>query len=487
MSFGYSGIPLYKDVSFRIGKGQKVGLVGQNGAGKSTLFKLLLQEEFPRTGSVRIDGTISHVPQEVNHDPLLEKAATIREYIDPENKKEDKELLEMLAGFEMPYVNIYEKPQQMSGGQKTKFALARALIAEPDVLILDEPTNFMDTAGKAWVMQFLSTYPKTLLLVSHDLALIDNSIDKVLGIDPMKKTVEEYKGNYTLYKKIKKEKDELLKRQVIKEQKHIAQMEEAVLKMAGNKSKKGVRQKMNLKHRLERMKEKLPEMPKELKTIKIVLPEPAWVGEIPLKALNIHKMYDYNMILGDLSLVLRRGERVALIGHNGAGKSTFLKILVGLVTPDGGEVIKDPKLSVGYYSQEFETFDLKKTVLDTVWDDLGMPEAKVRGFLARFLFDSTKIRQPIMTLSGGEKTRLAIALLMLRDYNLLVLDEPTTYLDVLSQRIILDALKEYKGSMLVVSHTEEFIRELQPSRAILLPDERVVDWHDSLLAKVEEI
>lgn len=487
ITFGYSGVPLYTGVSFRIGKGQKVGLVGPNGAGKSTLFKLLLQEESPREGLVRIEGTIGHVPQEVNHDPALESAASIREYIDPEHKKEDKELLEMLAGFEMPYVNLYEKPQQMSGGQKTKFALARALIAEPDVLILDEPTNFMDTAGKAWVMQFLSTYPNTLLLVSHDLALIDNSISKVLAVDPSKKTIEEYKGNYTLYQKVKKEKDELLKRQVLKEQKHIAQMEEAVRKASGNKSKKGVRQKMNLKHRLERMKEKLPEMPKELKTIKITLPEPAWVGEIPLKALNIQKMYEYNLILADLSLVLRRGERLALIGHNGAGKSTFLKILMGRVEPDSGEVLKDPKLSVGYYSQEFETFDLKKTLLETVWDELGMPEAKARGFLARFLFDSTKIRQPIMTLSGGEKTRLAIALLMLHDHNLLILDEPTTYLDVMSQRVILDSLKEYKGSMIVVSHTEEFIQELEPSRAILLPDERVVDWRDELLEKVGEL
>jgi ATP-binding cassette subfamily F protein 3 len=375
----------------------------------------------------------------------------------------------------------------MSGGQKTKFALARALIAEPDVLILDEPTNFMDSAGKAWVMDFLSTYPKTLLLVSHDLSLIDNSIDKVLAIDPQKHTVEEYKGNFTLYKRIKKEKDELLKRQIVKEQKHIAQMEEAVLKMAGNKSKKGVRQKMNLKHRVERMKEKLPEMPKELRAIKISLPEPAWVGEIPLKAMNISKSYEENVILSDLSLTVRRGERIALIGHNGAGKSTFLKILMGLVVSDSGEVITDPKVSIGYYSQEFETFDLRKSVMDTVQDAVGLPEGKVRGFLARFLFDNTKIRQAVMTLSGGEKTRLAIALLMLRDYNLLILDEPTTYLDTLSQRIILDVLKDYKGSMLVVSHTEEFIKELTPIRAILLPDEKVVDWKDEFLEKVEEI
>ena len=446
-----------------------------------------MQEESPREGTVRIDGTIGHVPQEVNRDQHLEDATTIREYIDPQNKKEDQELLEMLSGFEMPYINMYEKPQLLSGGQKTKLALLRAIIAEPDVLILDEPTNFMDQGGKAWVMQFLSTYPKTLLLVSHDLGLIDNAINKVLAIDPASKTIAEYKGNYTLYKKIKKEQDALLKRQIIKEQKHIAQMEEAVKKAMGNKSKKGVRQRMNLQHRLERMKEKLPEMPKELKAIKLTLPEPSWVGEIPLKVRNIQKMYDYHVVLGDLSLVITRGERIALIGHNGAGKSTFLKIIMGLVTPDEGEIIKDSSLSIGYYSQEFETFDLNKTLLDTVWDKLGMPEVKVRSFLARFLFDSTKIRQPIATLSGGEKTRLTIALLMLHDYNMLILDEPTTYLDALSQRVILDALKEYKGTMLIVSHTEEFVKELKPTRAVLLPDERVVDWNDSLLSKVEEI
>ncbi len=487
VQFSYIGEPMYIGVNFRIGKGQKVGLVGPNGAGKSTLFKLLLGEEAPSGGDIAIAGSIGHVPQEVSHDIHLEEAKTVREYIDPHNNREDVEILDMLSGFEMPYVDIYQKPQQMSGGQKTKFALARALLSEPDVLILDEPTNFMDTAGKQWVMNFLSTYPKTLLLVSHDLELIDNSIDKVLAIDPFKHTIEEYKGNFTLYKRIKKEKDEFLKRQILKEQKHIAHMEEAVLKMAGNKSKKGVRQKMALKHRVERMKEKLPEMPKELRKIKISLPEPAWVGEIPLKAIGVTKFFDWTPVLNDLSLTIIRGERIALIGHNGAGKSTFLKILMGILEPTEGEVIQDEKLSIGYYSQEFETFDLSKTLLDTIQEMPGMNEGKVRGFLARFLFSQDKLRQPIMTLSGGEKTRLAIALLMLKDYNMLILDEPTTYLDALSQRIILEALKDYKGTMLVVSHTEDFIRELSPTRAVLLPENRVVDWTDDLLTKVEEV
>src|SRR5260221_1807374 len=385
----------------------------------------------------------------------------------------------------MSYINMYEKPKLLSGGQKTKLALLRALIAEPDALILDEPTNFMDTQGKEWVMHFLSTYPKTLLLVSHDLELIDNAIDKVLAIDTFKHTIEEYKGNFTLYKKMKKEKDAFLTRQILKEQKHIAHMEEAVLKRAGNKSKKGVRQKITLKHRVERLKENLPEMPKELRAIKITLPIPSWVGEIHIKAKDIVKSYGGEIVLPGVTLVLRRGERVALIGHNGAGKSTFLKILMGIVKPDSGEVIRDERVSVGYYSQEFETFDLGKNVLQTVWDSVGMPEGKVRGFLAKFLFDNVKVHQPITTLSGGKKTRLAIALLMLHEHNVLILDEPTTYLDALSQRIILEVLKGYTGSMVVVSHTQEFIQELRPKRALLLPENDIVEWDDSLLGKVE--
>ncbi len=267
LHFSYSGAPVYDGANFVVGQNQKVGLVGPNGAGKSTLFKLLLGEEFPNAGKIEISGEIGFVPQEVKHDPILQESQTTRDYIDAHHSKEDYELQIMLSALELSHLDLYQMPQSLSGGQKTKLALARALIKEPDVLLLDEPTNFMDIVGKKWVMDFLSTYPKTLLMVSHDLALMDNAINKVIVVNTFTHLIEEYSGTYSAYIKLKGERDALLKRQIINEQKHIKHMEEAIQKMAGRKTEKGVRQRIQLKKRVERLKANLPEMPKELKKI----------------------------------------------------------------------------------------------------------------------------------------------------------------------------------------------------------------------------
>jgi len=191
--------------------------------------------------------------------------------------------------------------------------------------------------------------------------------------------------------------------------------------------------------------------------------------------------------LNNISLTIHHGDRVGLVGHNGAGKSTFIKILMGMLQPDSGDVYRNENLKIGYYSQEFETFDMDKTVIDTFTDTVHLGEGFARAFLGRYMFGTEKIYQTIQTLSGGEKTRLAIALLTANNYNLLILDEPTTYLDVMSQRIILEALKEYKGAMLIVSHTPEFVKELNPTRAYIFPDERTVYWEHSLVDKVSEV
>ncbi len=480
LSFSHNSHIIFDDVTFSITSGQKVGLIGQNGAGKSTLLKILCEQEVINKGTVEVIGSMGVVPQEVKHDPVMEAASTIRQYLNPDGTLLDFELAKMMRGVELYDLSLDDKPHSLSGGQKTRLALSRALLAEPDILLLDEPTNFLDTNGKKWVMGFLANYPKTLILISHDLDLMDSQIDKILFVNAQTKKIEEYRGSYSDALELKEEKEEQLRKQVHIESRNIARLEESIKIV-------GVKQRINLQRRVARMKEHLPELPPEIRAIKFNLPEPGNVGALPLKATGISKSYGEKQILKNINITIERGERVALIGPNGVGKSTFIKILMGMIEPDSGEVIKDSSLKVGYYSQEFENIDFNKTLLETGRGVDNLPDSLVRPILARFLFPAQKINQQIGTLSGGEKTRLSIALLLLQDYNLLILDEPTTYLDVMSQEIILSVLKEYKGAILIVSHTEDFIKELQPNRALILPENYFDYWSEDFLQKVSEI
>lgn len=486
LSFGYSEHPLYSHVNFRISRGQKVGLVGANGSGKSTLLKILAGKEDAYSGRVVCEGTIGMVPQEVKHDPDLVASTSVRSYVDPTHSFEDHVIRTFFAGLELS-LSLNAATEGLSGGQKTKLALARALLANPDILMLDEPTNFMDIAGKKWVMKFLADYEGTVIVISHDLELMDHAIEKVLFVNVPKREIDEYKGNYTQFLKLKKEKEELLKREIIVKEKHIKQMEEGLKKMARFTSGKGVRARTRQKRRIEKEKLALPTLPADVRAIKLNLPDPAPVGELPVRALLISKAYGDRTILDKVSITIKRGERIALIGPNGTGKSTLIKIIMGRITPDTGDVILNPQLKVGYYSQEFETFDFEKTMIETFIDETKTDEKFARSFLGRYMFPGEKVFQKVGSLSGGEKTRLSIAIVTAQNNNLLVLDEPTTYLDVLSQRIILEALKEYKGTMILVSHTPEFVKDLHPTRAMMFPGGKVSYWDDELLGVVDEL
>lgn len=487
LTFGYGEKPLYEGVSFVVGKNQKVGLVGPNGSGKSTLLSIIDGSETGYTGSVNVQGKIALVPQEIKYDPILESSSTAREYVDHDRIYQEFEIQKMFKGLELD-INLDTNPKSLSGGQKTKLALARALFQKPDLLLLDEPTNFMDEPGKKWVSEFLSNYPKALILISHDLKLMDSAIDKILVINPQTKKIDEFKGNYTKAMRLKEEKETLMKRQILAEQKHIKRLEESVIKLRErNTSEKGVRQRVILQRRIERIKDELPELPGQLRKLKITLPEPKRVGEIPISAKRVYKNYGDLNVLADLNFAIIRNERIALIGPNGSGKSTFIKVLMGMIAPDSGEIIKDQNLKVGYYSQEFETFNFDKTVIDVFREKTLHEENFARSFLGRFLFSNEKIFQSIRSLSGGEKTRLAIAILTATNNNLLILDEPTTYLDVMSQRIILESLKQYRGAMIFASHTPEFVKELAPAKVLLFPEQKMIFWDDQLLDRTVEI
>lgn len=479
ISYSYAHHSVYEDSSFSIQKGETVALVGPNGAGKSTLFKLFMGEDHTSLGKLEIIGKVGYVPQEIKHDPILESALDIQSYLDPHIQKESWELSVMLHALEVG-AELEDKPSSLSGGQRTKLALLRAILEEPDILLLDEPTNFLDKEGKRWIMEFLSDYPNTLIIISHDINLLDNHIDKVLAINPHTKKIQEYRGNYTKYLQLQGNADEALKRKYENDQKEIARMKKSLHTMARMSSEKGARARSNVQNRIDRIKQALPQLPAEIRNIKFVLPDPQHIGELPISARHIAKSFGNESILSDISLSIQRGERIVLFGPNGAGKSTFIKILMGRLEPDSGEVIRDPALHIGYYSQEFETFDFSKTILQTVEARCTLSLSQIRPILSKFNFPGKRIDQTVGSLSGGEKTRLSIALLMLQNYNMLILDEPTTYLDMQSQKVILEALKSYKGAMLFVSHTEEFVEGLTPNRVLRLPENRIEHWMPSI-------
>lgn len=480
LTFSYGERPLYKEVSFVVGKGQKVGIVGPNGSGKSTLLSIIRGEEDGYRGQVKTQGKIALVPQEIKYDPDMEKAKTVRDYVDNQNLFQDHEIKKMFIGLELS-LDLNHDPKTLSGGEKTKLALARALFQNPEILLLDEPTNFMDKEGKAWVMKFISEYEGTVLLISHDLKLMDRAIDKVLVISPHSSSIEEYKGTYSDYIRLKKEHDERLRKEIEIKSRHLKKAQSRYQGMRADE-KKSV-----LRRRIEREILALPQVPAVLRKIKVKLPTPRRVGELPIRVVGISKNYGDSEILRDVNFSVLRNERIAFIGSNGTGKSTLIKIMMGRLIQDSGEVIKDPGLSVGYYSQEFETFDFEKAVIDIFCSITNKDQDYARVFLGSFLFSNEKVFQNVGSLSGGEKTRLSIATLAGADNNLLVLDEPTTYLDVLSQRIILESLKKYEGAMIIVSHTPEFVRELSPHRALLFPEQKMVYWDDQLLDGIAEI
>lgn len=484
MSFSYGYGPVFDHASFSVNRNEKIGIVGPNGAGKSTLFKLLTRQELPSDGSLVIEGKLAMVPQEVKYDPALSTAKSFYDYVDPNHSHDKHAIQKILSGLEFDWTQNYGTLDTLSGGQKTKLALARVFLEQPEILLLDEPTNFLDQAGKNWVMNFLGSYPHTLLIVSHDLELLDKYIHYVLFLDVHSHKIETYRGNYSAFVKTKKQHDELLKRKITNEQKHIARMEKGLVNLRKFTSKKGVHQRVMQERKIERIKDRLPEIPQELKAFKAKFPEPSRVGQVPLRMQHVTKSFGGRIILNDLSLEIMRGERLAVIGPNGAGKTTLIKILTQTLVPDAGEVIASESLNLGYYSQERGILDDDKTIIQTIQQEHAIPDVKIPGFLMRFLFSPERLKQKVGTLSGGEKTRLSIALLMTQPYNVLILDEPTTYLDVMSQRIILEALKAYTGSLLLVSHTEEFVSELQPSRVLILPEQKLRYWSTDLLNMV---
>lgn len=475
--FGYKETETFKKVSFFVNRGEKVGLVGQNGSGKTTLFRLICGILSPDFGRLEVEVPATYVPQEIKRDPQMDAAKSTADYLDPTNSFPLHEIRIITDKLGLTPEVLSQSPKSLSGGQKTRLALARALLTQPPLLLLDEPTNFMDPAGRAWVMKFLSQYTGTLIVVSHDLELMSGALDKILYINQQTKEIDEYSGNYQSFVKLKKEKEDLLIRKITTEQKHIADMKKGLLKMSAH-SEKGVRRKLQQIKRIEQMEANLPDFPAVAKSFKLHLPDPIHVGQVPIFATGIYKSFGDKQVLKDVNLTLMRGEKTALIGPNGTGKTTLIKILLKELEPDAGQVVQDTQLQVGYYNQELDDLDYELNLYQTLFNlDAGLKESQIRSILGRMLFVGDKIYQSVASLSGGEKTRLSIAKLLGVPSNLLILDEPTTYLDPLSQRLILESLKSYQGTMLIVSHSQQFLDELDVDKKYHVAESRLQHCH----------
>ncbi len=514
---------LLDGASFSVQAGDKVGLVGRNGAGKTTLMRTLVGYQPPAAGQVLRSGNLGYFSQEAALPDLehpdataLERILSARQIGAMQRKiEETRRKIERLDGeardkaiqrysrlqdeFDAKggYVaeaeakrtaanlgidndDLTQPVATMSGGQRRRVELARILFAETDVMLLDEPTNHIDLDAKAWLVDYLKDYRGALLVVSHDLPLLDEGITSVLSLDHQE--IEAYKGNYSFFLEERERRREQRERERKHQDEKIAQLEDNIRRFRG-KTEKMARVAKTMETRVERIKRDLVEVHGTGKNVKVRFPQPEPSGRTPLKAHDLAKSYGENLVFVDVDVDVDRGEKLMIMGLNGAGKTTLLRILAGVETADLGQVELGHKASVGYYAQEHEQVVSGKTVLDHMRDASGLPDLQLRTLLGHFLL-ADKVEQDASTLSGGEKTKLALAMLMTSRPNVMLLDEPTNNLDPQSKDALLQALVTYTGTVILVSHDTDFVASLQPDRAIMMPEGSTHFFDQSMLELV---
>jgi ATPase subunit of ABC transporter with duplicated ATPase domains len=511
---------LVSDASFALHPGDKVGLVGRNGAGKTTLLQTLAGRRPAQSGTVARSGRIGYLSQEASLPELEYADATalerilaardigevqrrmeeVRHRMESADGSERDRLIRRFARLETEFetaggyraeaearrfgaaVGIADDEmgqavRTMSGGQRRRVELARILFADTDVLLLDEPTNHLDLDAKAWLVEFLADYPGALLVVSHDLPLLDASITSVLSLEDG--TVEPYRGNYSHFLAERDRRREQRRRQRAVQERQIEQLESTVRRFMGTTEKMSKRAKA-MQTRADRMKGSLVEVAAAGRSVAVRFPQPEPSGRIPLEGITLAKAFGDNVVFVDVGVHVERGECLLIMGLNGAGKTTLLRILAGVEQPDIGEVALGHHASLGYYAQEHEQIVPDRTVMDHMRDVSTETDQALRGVLGHFLL-ADKIEQEASTLSGGEKTKLALAQLVVGRHNVLLLDEPTNNLDPQAKGALLQALHAYGGTLILVSHDTDFVAALGPDRAVLMPEGNGVFFDESLL------
>ena len=495
-SFGTNEV--LRDASLVLQDGQRMGLVGVNGSGKSTLMKIIAGLESSDGGTITMQkglrlGYLAQQGEVTEGRTVLEELESVFEpVVEMENQLrqleqrmaecgEDEEMLRRLGGQYDQLTRAFEdrngygwksavqgvlaglgfrREQQgqlassLSGGERTRLCLGRMLLTEPDLLLLDEPTNHLDLKSIAWLEDYLHSYKGAVLLISHDRYFMDHVCDRMAEL--LLGTIECYDGNYTQYMAQRAERFEIRMRAYELQQKEIARQEAIIARYRQFNREKSIRLAESREKRLEKI-ERL-EKPQDESAIRFRFDTRRRTGEDVLMVDELSKGFDGRTLFEHVKLHLRAGDRVALIGDNGVGKSTLLKCLVNELKPDVGTIRLGAGVDIGYYDQHQAHLHDHKTVLDEVWDDFRrMEQTDIRGALGLFLFTGDDVLMPVHTLSGGEKGRVALTKLMLRKDNLLLLDEPTNHLDMDSREVLEDALAEFPGTILAISHDRYFI------------------------------
>ena len=508
-SFGVNVV--LKDVSFTLQQGDRIGLVGVNGCGKSTLMRIIAGLDSQDSGDISIvRGTrIGYLAQqdmvtsgasvwaelEKVYEPVFEMEKRLRALeSEMEHAHTDPVQFNRLSADYDKLMRRFEdadgyawksmvsgvlnglgfKPSQyeqnvdsLSGGEKTRLCLARLLLQKPDLLLLDEPTNHLDMDTLGWLENYLSAYRGTVLVISHDRYFLDHVCTGIVEI--LMGNAEQYNGNYTRYIAQREERFETRIRAYELQQKEIERQQAIIARYRMFNREKSIRAAESREKALERM-EKL-EKPVDERAIRFQFEARRRTGEDVLKISEVSKSFGEKHLFSNFSLHVRSGDRIALIGPNGVGKSTLIKLITGDVPSDSGDIRYGSNVDLGYYDQHQSSLSPEKTVLDEVWDRFPrMEQSDVRGALGMFLFTGDDVFQPIKTLSGGEKGRVALTALMLRKDNLLLLDEPTNHLDMDSREVLEDALAGFGGTIITVSHDRYFINRIADRVIEMMPD-----------------
>ncbi len=508
---------LVSGVNVRINHGDRIGFVGRNGAGKSTLAKVLAGETLPAGGAVQRTGKIGYLPQDprtgedqgtvierilsardldqiasrmtqveeemaTTEGAALEKAMERYTRVDAEFQAaggyaataEAEAIATSLGVSEAVFGNQLDT---LSGGQRRRIELARILFSGAETLLLDEPTNHLDADSIIWLRNYLSTYSGGLVIISHDVNLIEQVVNKVFYIDGNRNVIDVYNLGWKQYLLQREQDEHRRKKERANAEKKAEILQKQGEKMRAKASKATAAQ--GMLRRAEKLRSSLDDVRVKDKVAKLRFPTPAPCGKTPLSGEELSKNYGSLEIFTDVSCVIDKGSRVVILGLNGAGKTTLLKILANQLESDTGHVEHGHGLKLGYYAQEHEMLDFDRTILENMMsskDDLREPEA--RNVLGSFLFVGDDVHKPVKVLSGGERTRLALATLVVSAANVLLLDEPTNNLDPASREEILGALGEYQGAVIMVSHDEGAVQALKPERVILLPDGDEDIWKD---------